>query len=174
MHPRYVVTMRVTLIPQIGRSAIEHGLQMLGVRYKSHKEYFAALHSDCINKVTAEITPGFAESRGMEGSMTREGGVPAATQAPPSDPYTPLAPALGLHPLEYICSTYIQEAMRREDRVVEKNEASDEDLMPNETDEDALEEELRLDQELDKKDMESAEEYEENLWEAIAGDGPCD
>lgn len=57
----------------------------------------------------------------------------------------------------------MREATRRADREGEEEA----DWMSSETDEEALEAELREDEALDEADMESAAEYEEMLWETL-------
>ncbi|KAI5988221.1 hypothetical protein EDD15DRAFT_2290363 [Pisolithus albus] len=77
--------------------------------------------------------------------------------------------ALGVHLLDCFSRTYMREATRRADREEGEQEA---DWMSSETDEEALEAELREDEALDEEDMDSAAEYEEMLWETI-GDTPA-
>ncbi|KAI6100544.1 hypothetical protein F5141DRAFT_1139332 [Pisolithus sp. B1] len=157
-------------------SAIKHAIETLGVRYKSHKEFFAELcfrndteSSDAENESAA--TRHSNRSSDHPAEFRDEGGCEKGDPAVPGvsthrDLYMPFIrppSALGVHPLDCFSRTYMREATRRADR--EREEEAD--WMSSETDEEALEAELREDEALDEEDMESAAEYEEMLWEAL-------
>ncbi|KAI6046274.1 hypothetical protein EDC04DRAFT_2629653 [Pisolithus marmoratus] len=163
-------------------SVVKRAVEALGVRYKSHKEFFAEFYSR-----------NHAESRGAENepaathhfnrSTDLEGGCEDGDPAVPmlsthSDLYMSLIrppPVLGVHPLDCFSRTYMREATGRADRAGEEEA----DWMSSETDEEALDAELRDDEALDDEDMENAAEYEEILWEALGDasdttdEGPC-
>ncbi|KAI6115244.1 hypothetical protein EDD16DRAFT_1519845 [Pisolithus croceorrhizus] len=157
-------------------SAIKHAIETLGMRYKSHKEFFAELcsrndteSSDAENESAA--IRHFNRSTDHPAGFRDEGGCEKGDPAVPAvsthrDLYMPFIrppSALGVHPLDCFSRTYMREATRRADREREVEA----DWMSSETDEEALEAELREDEALDEEDMENAAEYEEMLWEAL-------
>ncbi|KAI5995257.1 hypothetical protein F5J12DRAFT_855466, partial [Pisolithus orientalis] len=175
-------------------SAIKHAVETLSVRYRSHKEFFtefcsrndaessnaenefdATHHSNSSNGLSAR-------SRDGEGCENEDPAVPMiSTHRDIHMPFIRPPPALGLHPLDCFSRIYMREAAGRADRVADREDEEDADWMSSETDEETLEAELREDEALDEEDMESAEEYEEMLWEALGeasgsamiDEGPC-
>ncbi|KIK19026.1 hypothetical protein PISMIDRAFT_24523 [Pisolithus microcarpus 441] len=157
-------------------SAIKHAIETLGVRYKSHKEFFAEF---CFRNDTesSDTENEFAVSHHSNRSYdlpvesADEGGCEHGDPAVPvvsthRDLYMPFIrppSALGVHPLDCFSRTYMREATRRADREGEEEA----DWMSSETDEEALEAELREDEALDEADMDSAAEYEKMLWETL-------
>lgn len=146
------------------------------MQYKSHKEFFAEFcfrndteSSDTENEFA--VSHHSNRSNDLPAESTDEGGCEHGDPAVPvvsthRDLYLPFIrppSALGVHPLDCFSRTYMREATRRADREGEEEA----DWMSSETDEEALEAELREDEALDEADMESAAEYEEMLWETL-------
>ena len=126
---------------QITTNTVEHALEMLGMRHRSHKDYFLALLS------SSTALPSDAESDDMnksskptEGS-TREQEDPTTPALPTHrNIYTPLVcppSALSIHSLNCFARMYMWEASWRVNRHVEQDESEEASLMPDETDEEA-------------------------------------
>ena len=137
---------------------VEHALETLGVRYQSHKDYFAALlarstadaepdkPSPLAKPTDASTTPALSARRELCTPLVR----------PPS--------VLNIHPLDCFARTYMRQASRRADEDRGDDEGS---LMSDETNEEALEAELLEDEALDEEDAKKAAEYEADLWARV-------
>ncbi|KAI6043449.1 hypothetical protein EDC04DRAFT_2651319 [Pisolithus marmoratus] len=169
-------------------NVVKRAVETLGVRYKSHKEFFAEFYSrnhaeSRGTKNETEATHHFNRSTDLPTKARDEGGCEDGDPAVPmlsthSDLYMSLIrppSVLGVHPLDCFSRTYMREATVRADRAGEEEA----DWMSSETDEEALDAELREDEALDDEDMENAAEYEEILWETLGDasdttdEGPC-
>ncbi|KIM59333.1 hypothetical protein SCLCIDRAFT_27440 [Scleroderma citrinum Foug A] len=109
---------------QITTNMVEHTLEMLSVRYCSHKDYFSvllssstALLSDAESDDTNESSP----AKPTEGSTREQEDLTTPTLPVHRNIYTPLVhppSALGVHPLDCFSRTYMREASQRADRHV--------------------------------------------------------
>ncbi|KAF9235256.1 hypothetical protein BU15DRAFT_65007 [Melanogaster broomeanus] len=150
---------------EIGPSAIEHAIHVLGARYHSHKQYFTSMvsfyglsdHDDTKSQHTA------TKHKTSFGFLAAPAPVPLLHQ----DIYTPVIrppSAWGIDSLNCSSRTYMREATRTRRG---GSQDIEEELMPDETDDEVLEEELRKEDELDRWDMKMAEKYEQRLWAAV-------
>ncbi|KIM50953.1 hypothetical protein SCLCIDRAFT_33857 [Scleroderma citrinum Foug A] len=129
---------------QITTNTVEHALEMLGMRHRSHKDYFSALLSSSTALLSdAESDDTNKSSKPTEGS-TREQEDPTTPALPAHrNIYTPLIcppSTLGVHSLNCFAQMYMREALRRtKKRPMEVELQEDEALNKEDAEAEALE-----------------------------------
>ncbi|KAG8220465.1 hypothetical protein J3R82DRAFT_3160 [Butyriboletus roseoflavus] len=150
---------------QITIAAVEHAVEAIGARHHSHKDYFKSLG-------VYHTEPSSAPAHASE-ELDPDAEAMGRSAEPPGlsshrDVYTPL-----IHPpsawrmgsLACLTRTYEGEATRR--RRGTSAEIAEEELMSDETDEEALEAELEEEEKTDVRDMELGAREEEGLWHRL-------
>ncbi|KIK97627.1 hypothetical protein PAXRUDRAFT_204436 [Paxillus rubicundulus Ve08.2h10] len=180
----------------IAPSAIEHAVNVVGASHRSHKQYFRSLfsfyglsdHDDTkprnpsikyrtASPLAAPSLPVHAPDgdhptgrpadpeAGADGTYVAPSGAPSVLH---QEIYTPLIrppSAWGIDPLNCLSRTYMREVTRTQRG--RSRDLEEEELIPDGTDEEELEAELREDDELDRRDRKMAGKYERCLWDAV-------
>jgi len=141
---------------QITVGAIEYAVDLIGARYRSHKEYFKSLEG-LDDSPTEDTSPEPDYGTDSESAYSTHRRVYTPLVRPPS--------AWKMSPLVSFTGTYEQEATRS--RRGPSAEVDDGDLMADETDEEALAAELREEEEMDVADMRVSATTEEALLKSI-------
>ncbi|KAG2070055.1 hypothetical protein BDR04DRAFT_1100734 [Suillus decipiens] len=165
---------------QINPRAIEHALKTIGVRTLSRQEHFSKLLDQYeLSPDKRKHKPKSSTKADLEDEQAR-----ATRHSPDAEShdiglsphrtiYTPafLTPAsFNIGVVDTFFRGYEGQLLSKALITEDSCDAMEESLLPNETDEEALEDELIKDDMLDQADMETGREVEEQLWTAVEGD----
>lgn len=128
-------------------------METIGARHRSHKAYLKSL--EAFHGQAAEVP----------NSSPVDADVGPAVLSPHREVHTPLIhppSAWKMRPLTCLSRTYEREATRT--RRGPSADIGEDELMADETDEEALEAELALEAETDERDMALSAMHEEDLW----------